>query len=197
MSDWIASYDPHTLFTEKAWLVLCWGAPAAGKSTIAREFCARHGLPRLSSDAVNQALIGDRFIAELRPAIYQGLLAMSEAILEKGGRLVLDGTFLDPAARAQVHQLCQRHGAVFVSLQVQCSLNERLRRNSLRSEAERVPQDWLMNAHCRAALGSQGELAVDTQRCQPEQCLQVLEAALESKLKRAHGLQRRRPAVLW
>lgn len=136
-------------------------------------------------------------MAELRPAIYQGLLAMTEAILEKGGRLVLDGTFLDPGARDQVQQLCQRHGAVFVALQVQCSLSERLRRNALRSPAERVPEDWLMNAHCRAALGSQGELAVDTQLYRPEQCLQILESTLESKLKRAHGLQRRRPAVLW
>ncbi|MBS2034239.1 ATP-binding protein [bacterium] len=197
MSDWISTYDPHTLVTQKPWLVLCWGAPAAGKSTVARLFCARHELPRLSSDAVNHALIGDRFMAELRPAIYQGLLAMSEAILEKGGRLVLDGTFLNPDSRAQVQQLCQRHGAVCVSMQVQCSLSERLRRNALRAESERVPQDWLMNAHCRAALSSQGELSVDTQRLQPHQCLQVLESALECKLKRAHGLQRRRPAVLW
>lgn len=196
MSDWISVYDPHTLLTKKPWLALCWGAPAAGKSTVARQFCARHRLPRLSSDAVNQALIGDRFMAELRPAIYQGLLAMAEAILEKGGRLVLDGTFLDPAAREQVRQLCERHGAVFVSLQVQCSLGERLRRNALRGDSERVPDDWLMNAHCRAALSSRGELAVDSQRHTPEQCVQLLETTLDQKLKRAHGLQRRRVAVL-
>jgi predicted kinase len=194
MNDWTPVYEPHTLLTQKAWLALCWGAPAAGKSTVAREFCARYRLPRLSSDAVNQALIGERFMAELRPAIYEGLLAMAEAILEKGGRLVLDGTFLDPAARARVRQLCERHGAVFVSLQVRCSLGERLRRNALRCDSERVPEDWLMNAHCRAALGSQGELAVDSQRHTPAQCLQLLEAALQRKLLRAHGLQRRRLA---
>ncbi|MFN8614284.1 MAG: ATP-binding protein [Vulcanimicrobiota bacterium] len=197
MNEWISSYDPHTLITQKPWLVLCWGAPAAGKSTVARLFCARHGVPRLSSDAVNQALIGDRFMAELRPAIYEGLLAMGQAILARGGRLVMDGTFLEAASRARVKQLCQDQGAVFVSLQVQCSLGERLRRNALRPDCERVPEDWLMNAHCRAALGAQGELAVDSQRSLPEQCVQVLESNLESRLKRAHGLQRRRPAVLW
>ncbi len=197
MNEWISVYSNHTLLTQKPWIVLCWGAPAAGKSTVAREFCQRHQVPRLSSDAVNQALIGDRFLPELRPAIYQGLFAMAEAILERGGRLALDGTFLNHASRTQVKSLAEKHGAVYLSLQVQCSLGERMRRNALRPDSERVPEEWLRNAHCRAALSSQGELAVDSQRLSPAATVDQLEEALMQKLRRAHGLQRRRAAMLW
>lgn len=197
MSEWIPVCSDQTLLNEKPWIVLCWGAPAAGKSTVAREFCRRHQLPRLSSDAVNQALIGDRFLPELRPAIYQGLFAMAEAILERGGRLVLDGTFLNPGSRAQVKALAEKHSAVYLSLQVQCSLGERIRRNALRPDSERVPEEWLRNAHCRAALSGQGELAVDSQRLSEAATLDRLEEALMQKLRRAHGLQRRRATMLW
>jgi len=197
MNEWISVYSNHTLLTEKPWIVLCWGAPAAGKSTVAREFCRRHQLPRLCSDAVNQALIGDRFLPELRPAIYQGLFAMAEAILEQGGRLVLDGTFLNPGSRAQVKTLAEELGAVYLSLQIHCALGERMRRNAKRPDCERVPDDWLRNAHCQAALGGQGELAVDSQRLSVNASVDYLEEALMQKLRRAHGLQRRRAAMLW
>lgn len=195
MSDWIPVYCDHTLLQDRPWVLLCWGAPAAGKSTVAKTFCQQHQVPRLSSDAVNQALIGDRFQAELRPVIYQGLLAMAEAILQGGGRLVLDGTFLDPASRQRVAQLAQKYGAVFLSVQVHCSLGERIRRNARRPSAERVPDAWLSNAHSRAALTSLGELTVDSQRHGVDHMLQLTERHLIEKLRRAHGLQRRRPAM--
>ena len=196
MSDWIPVYSDQTLLYERPWVLLCWGAPAAGKSTVAKTFCQQHQVPRLSSDAVNQALIGDRFHAELRPVIYQGLLAMAEAILQTGGRLVLDGTFLDPASRRKVAQLADSYGAVFLSLQVQCSLGERLRRNALRPAVERVPDAWLSNAHSRAALTSLGELTLDSQHHGVEHMLELTQRQLMEKLRRAHGLQRRRPAML-
>ena len=197
MNEWISAYSNHTLFTQKPWLVLCWGAPAAGKSTVAREFCRRHQLPRLSSDAVNQALIGDRFQADLRPAIYQGLFAMAAAILGHGGRLVLDGTFLDLTSRSQVKTLADQHGAVYFPLQVLCSLGERLRRNLLRPESERVPDDWLHHAHCRAALSGKGELTVDSQQLSASAAVDFLEESLLRKLRRTHGLRRRRADMLW
>lgn len=196
MSEWIPVYSNRTLLTEKPWVVLCWGAPAAGKSTVAREYCRRHQLPRLSSDAVNQALVGDRFLAELRPAIYNGLLAMAASILETGGRLVLDGTFLDRKARDLVKALAEQHGAVFLSLQIVCSLDERLRRNQLRPEGERVPEEWLRQAHCRAALDSQGELACDSQQHSVDSAVDRLEQALIRKLRRTHGLQRKRETMI-
>ena len=192
MSEWIAAYSDETLLREKPWVVLCWGAPAAGKSTVARLFCQRHGVPRLSSDAVNQALIGDRFQAELRPAIYVGLLAMAEAILATGGRLVLDGTFLYPEARHQVADLAMGYQAVFVSAQIECSLGERLRRNALRPDSERVPEEWLNQAHSRAALGGQGCLRIRTQRQSSQEAVESLEGHLKDRLRRTAGLQRRR-----
>lgn len=178
-------------------MVLCWGAPAAGKSTVAREFCRRHQVPRLSSDAVNQALIGDRFEADLRPAIYEGLLAMAEAILHSGGRLVLDGTFLDPASRQRVADLARAHGAVFLSAQVECSLGERIRRNALRRPSEKVPEEYLTRAHSRAALDTQGTLRLNTQKLTLNESVDSLEGALVDRLRRTHGLQRRRAIMVW
>lgn len=197
MEEWISAYCNKTLLEQKSWIILCWGAPAAGKSTVAREFCRRHQLPRLSSDAVNQALIGDRFEAELRPVIYQGLLAMAESILERGGRLVLDGTFLDLRSRARVQSLARQYGAVYLSLQVQCSLMERIRRNGIRPDSERVPEDWLHHAHCRAALSGRGELSVDSQRLTSDDAVAFLEQALVQKLRRTHGLRRKRADMVW
>jgi predicted kinase len=173
----------------KPWLVLCWGAPAAGKSTLAQRLAQKLGAPRLSSDAVNHALIGDRFEPQLRPAIYQGLLAMAASLLQNGGKVVLDGTYLHRSARQEIEQLAQQLGVVWLSVQVDCAFSIRVERNAQRPDAQRVPESWLCSAHSRAQLGRrEAHCYLDTGTTPLEVCLEKAEQALLSRLRRRHGM---------
>lgn len=191
---WIAAVSETTLLRTKPWLVLCWGAPAAGKSTISRAFCEslETTIPRLSSDAVNHALIGDRFQAALRPAIYDGLLAMAESILRRDGALVLDGTFLNYQTRAEVARLAERCGATFVCVHVACPLRLRLERNARRGDAERVPERWLREAHSKAHYGGKdSHVLVDTSVTGVEEGVETIMKSLLQRLRKKHGLVRK------
>lgn len=188
---WLQTQKEPDLIAERPWIVLCWGAPAAGKSTLAHALCQSlpFCVPRLSSDAMNRALIGEAFLAELRPAIYEGLLAMGEAILKQGGRLVLDGTFLQPQARQQVAELARRCGACLLSVQVECPLELRARRNSGRPDWEKVPAGWLHQAHSRARLGRRDcHLLLDTSALSTQESVERCLELLRARLRRHYGL---------
>ena len=89
-------------------VVMLWGAPASGKTTIASGLKPRleqeYGLPvcHLSPDALNQAIVGDRFLASIREALYRGAMAMLEAMLNSQHLVLLDGTFLSRDLRGRV-----------------------------------------------------------------------------------------------
>lgn len=194
MENWTAALSDKTLLREKPWIVLCWGAPAAGKSTISRALCESLGaaVPRLSSDGINQALIGSHFDPGLRPVIYSGLLRMAEGILRCGRGVVLDGTFLRHDARAQVSALADRCGAVYLAVQVECPLPLRIARNCVRPPAERVPDKWLREAHARAHHGGgDTHLRIDTSIVPLEESVQAICRQLLARMKRRHGLVRK------
>jgi predicted kinase len=182
------------VFGNKPWLVLCWGAPAAGKSTVSRAWCAQFqaALPRLSSDGVNQALIGESFDPIIRPAIYEGLLTMAEGLLRRSRPVVLDGTFLDYQTRKSVAELAQACEAVFVSVHVYCPLALRIARNAARPISERVPDCWLRQAHARAHHGGRdSHLRLDTSQTPVEEATEQIGVALLGRLRRRYGLVRK------
>lgn len=194
MPNWTAALSDTTLLRETAWIVLCWGAPAAGKSTISRALCDTLAttVPRLSSDGINQALIGSHFDPGLRPVIYDGLLGMAESILRTNRGLVLDGTFLNHQTRRQVAELAECCGAVYLAVQVECPLHLRISRNQVRPPSERVPDKWLRDAHARAHhSGSDSHVRIDTSQIPPELSVQKITRQLLARIKRRHGLVRK------
>jgi predicted kinase len=192
---WTAALSDSTLLREKSWIVLCWGAPAAGKSTVSRAFAASldFPVPRLSTDGINAALIGSHFDQTLRPVIYSGLLTMAEGILHNSRGVLLDGTFVRYESRQEVALVARRCGAVFVSVHVDCPLALRLTRNRLRAGAERVPDRWLRDAHARAHHGgSDQDLRIDTSQVSLEKSVALIRRQLLGALKRRHGLVRKK-----
>lgn len=174
-------------------ILMLWGAPAAGKTTVARHLLAelrrQRGLtlPHLSTDQLNRAILGDDFVGEVRHALYDGLIAMAGSILGSGGGVLLDGTFLYPEMRQRIKNLARERRAVLVSVQVECSLPTRRQRNTLRPDDERVPEEWLERAHFRALANRfHSDLSLDTEKLTTEQSVDRILELLSWRLERGN-----------
>lgn len=137
----------------RAFIILLWGAPAAGKSTLANalvsEYLRRTGLvlPHLGTDRLNQSIMGEQFEGAIRPHLYQCLANLCEGLLQAGRPVLLEGTFLEPERRRQVEQLAAKWNVRCVSAQVECRLALREARNERRNEGAYVPDEFLRRAH--------------------------------------------------
>ncbi|MCE7873128.1 ATP-binding protein [bacterium CPR1] len=174
-------------------IVMLWGAPAAGKTTVARsllrELRRRRGLmlPHLSTDQLNRAILGEDFVGDVREALYDGLIAMAGNILGAGGGVLLDGTFLYPEMRERIRNLARERRAVLVSVQVACTLSTRRQRNAQRPDAERVPEAWLERAHYRAMAGRfHGDLVLDTETLSTEEAVEKILELMSWRLERGN-----------
>ena len=80
-------------------LVVVTGPPAAGKTTVAREFATRLRLPLIAKDTIKEALFdglgtGDlAWSQRLGPPTFGVMLALAEDSLEAGASLVLEANF--------------------------------------------------------------------------------------------------------
>ena len=187
--------DRH--FLKGPWLLLLWGAPAAGKTTLAKsilDYWASRNLvvPHLSSDALNRAMIGEQFQKELRPVIYEGLLTMAESILKTGRGLVLDGTFLEQEARNRIREMA----SLQVHVQVTCPLSLRLQRNVARPDSERVPNIWVRDAHYKAEFAKRdANLVIDTSELSQSEARNQILNTLALRLRRQYGLTQKSEAL--
>jgi predicted kinase len=81
-------------------LVVVTGAPAAGKTTVARELAGRLRLPLIALDTIKEALFdglgtGDlAWSQRLGPPTFGVMLALAEESLEAGASLVLEANFV-------------------------------------------------------------------------------------------------------
>lgn len=149
--------------------MLLWGAPAAGKTTVARAildgYRAGAGviLPRLGTDDIRRAILGSEFIAEVRNSVYDGILAMVDRIADAGLDCLVDGNYLDGWRRRQLEDVASRHDARMVRALVHCGLEQRLARNRVRSGIELVPEEWVREAHEKAeASRGDADVLIDT-----------------------------------
>ena len=85
---------------ERPLLVVVTGAPAAGKTTVARELATRRGLPLIAKDTIKEALfdgLGTGDVAwsqRLGPPTFGVMLALAEESLAAGASLVLEANFV-------------------------------------------------------------------------------------------------------
>lgn len=160
--------------TNQPWILLLWGAPAAGKSTLCEhlktEYQHRLGkrLCHLGTDRLNQAVLDDHFEAGLRHALYEQLIALSGRLLADGRPLLLEGTFLDDAWRQRLAEVARHQGARLLSVQLECRLSVRAARNQRRPEHLLVPDKFLRQSHHRAKSQlTEGDFVFDTEVTEP------------------------------
>lgn len=158
----------------KPWIILLWGAPAAGKSTLARclsaEFQRRtdNVLPHLGTDKLNSSIMGDNYEGTIRPQLYDCLLHLTEGLLGAGLPVMLEGTFLRPELRRKVAAIAEKLEARLMSVQVECRLALRETRNDRRTLGAYVPESYLRQAHHLAKEQiRQADFVFDTELHEP------------------------------
>lgn len=131
---------------------MVWGAPAGGKTALCRDLVAACPVPllHLASDAVRQAIVGARYVIEVREVVYDGLRAMAARALADDLPVLLDANYLDVTHRQAVRAMASAAGSRMLSVLVEADLEVRLSRNRGRADADRVPEDHLRKAHRRA-----------------------------------------------
>jgi predicted kinase len=92
-------------------VVVVFGLPGSGKSTVARRLAARLRAEWISSDAirVERGLRGD-YRKESIAAVYREMMTRAERVLGAGGSVVLDGSFSNQSFRGQARALAESAG---------------------------------------------------------------------------------------
>ena len=150
-------------------IILVTGAPAGGKSTLARELVSQYRIlqqrvmPYLSTDGIRRAIAGDEYVAEMRMPIYDGLSALAKSLVAAGMDVLVDGNFVDSSRRQQVYEIAKTSDVRVVSVLVHSTLDVHLGRNNKRSDSEKVPEDYLRRTYAEAdQLGGKVDFVVDT-----------------------------------
>lgn len=154
----------------KPWILLLWGAPAAGKSTLCEclksEYQERTGklLCHLGTDRLNRSLLDDHFDPSVRGSLYRTIATLSSELAAQGRCVLVEGTFLCDEWRRHLLESARSADARLLSVQLECRLNQRLKRNSGRPSHELVPEKFLEECHHRAKLQwSEADFVFDTE----------------------------------
>jgi predicted kinase len=119
--------------------VIVGGAPATGKTTLARALGVSLGLPVITKDDVKEALAtpfatGDReWSKQLGVAAYSVLYAVAERILAAGQGLVLESNFWHPDSEESLRELARLAPTVVIV----CQTTDVLRRRRFEERAAR------------------------------------------------------------
>ncbi len=128
-------------------LIMLMGIPGSGKSTLARSL-AREDNTVLSSDEIRAEIFGGEGFPEgekererLKNAVYSEIRKRAKAHLENGRSVVIDATNLNRKKRTKLLSFfgqipCYKKAVLFVTSPEVCR-----RRNSLRPEGKRVPEE--------------------------------------------------------
>ncbi len=121
-------------------LVLVFGLPGTGKSTLAAELAQRLAIVHLNSDIIRENL-GKRgqYREGDKQLIYDDLLRLATRELEAGNHVVVDGTFYKKSLRTPFIQLANSRGAALKWIQVCASdevVKERVSKKRRYSEAD-------------------------------------------------------------
>ena len=171
-------------------IILLFGAPATGKSSLAREILTWHRavagrgrLIYLGTDALRETLTGKDYLRTLRPTIYRGLRVMAESAVLRGHHVLLDGNYLEPHLRRPILNLAKRHGLPLLKVMTCCELAQSLRRNRGRTPAERVPDQIVELAHQRQQQArAEADRIINTEQGTRDAARQIVEWLIGSPL---------------
>lgn len=162
--------------SKSPFVIMLTGAPAGGKSTIAREFQdlyqanSEQPLYWLATDQIRRAVAHMDFRESLKQAVYDGMLAMAERLHLDGFDLLLDANFVHAGRREKFLQIGQPHQTPMTVL-VRCELETRETRNQLRSPEDQVSSDYLREAHLAAEqFAPSADLVLDTESTPASEC---------------------------
>ena len=102
-------------------IVICYGLPGTGKTTVGRAIAGRLNCPLLSTDEIRKQLIDKpRYTREERELIYKVIFLLIEFAQRHLPNVVLDGTFTESKLREDVAELARRLGAEFYFIKCVC-----------------------------------------------------------------------------
>ncbi len=104
-------------------LIVTAGLPGAGKSTIADELGARLGIPVISVDPLESAILSAGIDADQPTGLAAYLVAetLASSVLASGSGLIVDAVNAVNPAREQWVRLAERHGVALRFIEVVCS----------------------------------------------------------------------------
>jgi predicted kinase len=110
-------------------LAIFCGLPGSGKTTLARPFADEQGWAYVSRDEIRGRLFASDPPEVWKPKANLETERCSRAALARGESVVVDGaTFAAAALRARFAQAARDHGARFVTVWVDCPVDEAIRR---------------------------------------------------------------------
>jgi predicted kinase len=126
-------------------LILVAGAPASGKTTIARRLARALRLPLICKDTLKESLFdhlgtGDReWSRRLGYGVVQAMYALAGEILAAGASLILESTFVHPDTPAELQELLRATGARLFVVYCHAAPQVLSARFNARTRADRHP----------------------------------------------------------
>ena len=137
-------------------LITC-GLPGTWKTETSEEISKIKGYPILRSDLIRlEVLKGENVFDEKvasdmskRTAVYDEVFRRADGVLEKGGSVILDATFVTQALRRRAAEIAAKHNKTLVILQTHCpqevSIARILRRTQENYESNALTEQAYLN----------------------------------------------------
>jgi predicted kinase len=164
----------------KTLAIFC-GLPGSGKTTLARPFADAQGWAYVSRDEIRGSLFASDPPEVWKPKANLETERCARAALARGESVVVDGaTFAAAALRARFEQAALDHGARFVTVWVDCPIDEAIRRVAASNAGH--PAAAERNADRVREVAARFEAPVDALRLDATQPVAALMAALRAAL---------------
>lgn len=135
------------------------GISGAGKSTFARDYCAKNGVIYLSSDVLRSVIGKSEEDQSVNAEVFFHLRRDVAYFLKIGNEVLVDATNLTKANREHFLKIARERGAQTRGWIFECPLEVALARNAARSR--KVPEDVIKRQFSQLEVPVTGEFHFD------------------------------------